>query len=125
VAKQRVEAKRQRGAKKSKAAVRAKSGMAPTKAASKELARKTAPKKVKKKPAARKPSKPVSPVASAEVERAAARPTEPKPQAFFDPQGGQKDFTGDTKAHTKPEDQRGHIRMTAPRTWSNRQPGRG
>jgi len=91
--------------------------MAPTK-----LARKAAPTKVKKKAAARKPSKPV---ASVEVERAPATPTEPKPQAFFDPQGGQKDFTGDTKAHTKPEDQRGHIRMTAPRTWSNRQPGRG
>lgn len=125
MAKKRVEGKRQRGAKKSKASTRAKSGMAPTKAASKTLARKTAPKKVKKKPAARKPSKPVSPAASAEVERTAATPTEPKPQAFFDPQGRQKDFTGDTKAHTKPEDQRGHIRMTAPPTWSNRQPGRG
>jgi len=120
VTKKRVEAKRQRVTKKSKAAVRPKSRVAPTK-----LARKAAPTKVKKKPVARKPSKPASPVASAEVERAPATPTEPKPQAFFDPQGGQKDFTGDTKAHTKPEDQRGHIRMTAPRTWSNRQPGRG
>ena len=125
MAKKRVEAKRQRGAKRAKPAARAKYGMAPTKAASKKLARKTAPKKVKQKPAARTPSKPVSPVASVEVERAAATPTEPKPQAFFDPHGGKKDFTGDTKAHTKPEDQRSHIRMTAPRTWSNRQPGRG
>ena len=125
MAKRRVEAKRQRLAKKSKAAGRAKPGMAPTTAASKKSARKTATKKVKKSTAARPRSTPVSPIASAEVERAAATPTEPKPQAFFDPHHGQKDFTGDTKAHTKPEDQRAHIRMTAPRTWSNRQPGRG
>jgi hypothetical protein len=29
------------------------------------------------------------------------------------------------REHTKPEDQRGNIRSKAPRTWSNRQPGRG
>ena len=126
MAKKRVEARRQRGTKKAKGVVRAKSKVAPKqKAASKKLARKSAPTTVKKKPSARKPSKPLSTAASAKVERAPAIPTEPKPQAFWDPQGGHGDFTGDTKAHTKPEDQRAQIRMKAPRTWSNRQPGRG
>ena len=125
VAKKRVEAKRQRGTKKVKPASRAKAKIAPKKAASKKLTRKAVLTKVKIKPAARKPSKPLSTPAPAKVEPAPAIPAEPKPQAFFDPKGGQAHVTGNTKAHTKPEDQRGHIRMTAPRTWSNRQPGRG
>lgn len=125
MAKKRVETRRDRGTKKVKAAGRAKFKIAPKKAASKKLARKAPPTKVKRKPAAQKPTKPLSTPASAEVELAPAIPTEPKPQAFFDPKARQAHFTGHTKAHTKPEDQRGHIRMTAPRTWSNRQPGRG
>ena len=124
MAKKRVEAGRQRGTKKVKAASRAKFKAMPKKAASKSAARKAAPTKVKRKPAARKPSKTSTP-ASADVKLAPANPAEPKPHAFFDPKGEHAQFTGNTKAHTKPEDQRGHIRMTAPRTWSNRQPGRG
>jgi hypothetical protein len=108
-----------------KPASRVKAKVAPKKAASKKLARKAAPMKVKSKPAARKPSKPIAKPAAAEVELAPAIPAEPKPHAFFDPKGGQAHAMGNPKAHTKPEDQRGHIRMTAPRTWSNRQPGRG
>ena len=125
MAKQRLEARRQRSAKKVKASVRAKSKVAPKKAASRKLARKSAPTAVKKKPSARKPSQSLSTKAPAEVERAATIPTVPEPQAFWDPQGGQSNFIGDTKAHTKPENQREHIRRKAPRTWSNRQPGRG
>ena len=125
MAKKRTEARRQRGTKKVKPASRAKAKVAPKKAASKNLAREAAPTKAKKKPAARKPSKPLSKPASAQVELTPAIPAEPKPHAFFDPKGERAPFTGDAKAHTKPEDQRGHIRMTAPRTWSNRQPGRG
>jgi hypothetical protein len=128
VAKKRIEARRQRGTKKVKPASRAKAKVAPKTAASKKLARKAAPTKVKSKPAkpaARKPSKPLPAPPSAQVKLAPAIPAEPKPHAFFDPKGEHAQFTGDAKAHTKPEDQRGHIRMTAPRTWSNRQPGRG
>ena len=124
MATKRVESRRQRGRKKVKAAGRAKSAVAPTKATSKTPARKAAPTRVKNKPAARKSSRPLSTPASAEVELARVAPTEAKPQAFFDPKGGHAHFAG-TKAHSKPEDQRAHIRMTAPRTWSNRQPGRG
>lgn len=125
MAKKRVEATRRRSTKKAKAPVRAKSKAAPKKAASRKLTRKVVPTAVKKKPSARKPSKSLSVTAPAEVERAATIPKESEPHAFWDPQSGQSNFTGDTKARTKPEDQRAHIRMTAPRTWSNRQRGRG
>src|SRR5688572_31031089 len=123
-------AKRPRSSKKVKAPVRAKATAAPKKAASKrpastKPAREAARTAAKKKPSARKPSKAPLAAAPTGVERATATPTEPEPQAFWDPQGGQSAFTGDAKAHTKPGDQRSHIRMTAPRTWSNRQRGRG
>ena len=125
MAKKRMEARRQRSAKKVKAPVRAKSKVAPKKAASKKPARKAAPIAAKKKPSQRKPSKSLSMAAPAGVERRTTTRAEPEPQAFWDPHGGQSPFTGDGKPHTKPEDQRAHIRMTAPRTWSNRQRGRG
>jgi hypothetical protein len=48
-----------------------------------------------------------------------------KPQPFWDPTGASASFTGAAKARTKPADQRATIRAQAPRTWSNRQPGRG
>ena len=127
--KKRVETRRQPATKKVKTAVRAKSRVAPgKKTASKRSVRKAAPttqKKNKNKPSDRRQPKPLSTAASAEPTRTPATSTDPKPQAFWDPQGGQTDVTGDTKVHTKPEDQRAHIRMTASRTWSNRQPGRG
>ena len=135
MAKKQTAAKRRRGAQKVKAPVRPKSNVAPKKAAtkkatrkkvaSKKPARKAAPTTANKKLAARKPSKSVLTTAPAAVERPTTAPTEPEPQAFWDPKGGRSAFTGDSKAHTKPADQRSHIRMTAPRTWSNRQPGRG
>ena len=147
MAKKRVQAGRKRSTKKVKAPVRAKSKaaaktkVAPRKAASKKKlaskkpasqrpaskrpTRKATPTAAKQKPAARKPSKSLSTAAPEVVERATPAPPEPEPQPFWDPKGGQSAFRGDSKAHTKPEDQRAHIRMTAPRTWSNRQPGRG
>ena len=76
------------------------------------------------KPADRKPSKPISQPIPAEVLPAPPVHAGP-PHAFWDPQGTTSHFTGDAKAHTKPEDQCAHIRMKAPRTWSSRQPGRG
>jgi hypothetical protein len=126
-----VKARRQPGAKKAgktkkaKAPVRAKSKVASKKAVSKKPARRPAPPTAKKKLSPRKPSKAASTMAVAEVERGVTTPAEPEPQAFWDPKGGQSEFRGDAKAHTKPEDQRAHIRMQAPRTWSNRQRGRG
>ena len=112
MAKKRVAAKRQRRAPKSKPVVRAK------------ITTRRSPKKANKKPADRKRSKPISRPAPAEG--TPAPPVPPgQPQPFFDPKGTTSHFTGDAKAHTKPEDQRAHIRMKGPRTWSARQPGRG
>lgn len=130
MAKKLMKAKRQRSAKKAKAPVRAKSKgapkkVAPRKATPKKPARKAASTAAKKMPSARKPSKSLSKTAPAGVERATTTPPASEPQAFWDPKGGQSAFTGDAKAHTKPGDQRAHIRMTAPSTWSNRQRGRG
>ena len=137
MAKKRVEARRKLSAKKvKKAPVRAKSKLArkskaaPRKAASKrpaskKPARKATPIAAKTKPAARKPWKSRSTAPPAVVERAVTTPTEADPHPFWDPKGEQSAFTGDAKAHTKPPDQRAHIRMTAPSTWSNRQRGRG
>jgi hypothetical protein len=125
MAKKQLKAKRPPSATKAKRPVRVKSKAAPKKAASRKPARKVAPTAVKKKPSARKPSMPVSKAVQADVEPRTTTPTEPGPTAFWDPQAGKSEFPGDSKAHTKPEDQRAHIRMTAPRTWSNRQPGRG
>jgi hypothetical protein len=139
MAKKQTSAKRRRGAKKVTTSARKKSNVVRKKAATKKATRKkvaskkptrrAAPAPANKRLAARKPSRSVSKsvltTAPAAVERPATAPTEPEPQAFWDPKGGRSAFTGDSKAHTKPADQRSHIRMTAPRTWSNRQPGRG
>ena len=104
--------KRQPRAKAAQAPARRRSKVAPKKAASRKPARKAAVRAAAKRrtPAA------VEPVAAVQ---------EPKPQAFWDPHGRQADFPDETKAHTTPPDQRAHIRMKAPRTWANRQPGRG
>ena len=123
MAKKRVGPKRLRSAKKVKASVRAKSKGAPRKAVSKKPTRKAAP-VVKKRPSARTALKSQSTTAPAGAEPTTT-PPEQESHAFWDPKGGPSAFTGDTKAHTKPGDQRAHIRMTAPRTWSNRQPRRG
>jgi hypothetical protein len=124
VAKTGVEVRGLGSVKKAKAPVRASSKVAPKKAASRKLTGRSVPTVVKKKPSA-KPSKPRLTTALAPVERAATVSKEAKPHVFWNPHGRQSDVTGDTKAHTKPEDQRADIRMKAPRTWSNRQPGRG
>ena len=124
VAKKRVVTRRQRRTKKAKPVARTKARVKAKSAAPKRSAGKALRAKVKAKPSARKPSKPLPPPPS-EANSAPAVSPDPKPQAFWDPQGGHAEFTGDSKAHTKPEDQRAHIRMTSPRTWSNRQRGRG
>jgi hypothetical protein len=134
MAKKRMAAKRSKGMKKTtgkpKSRVRTKAkpvprGRAKSRKPGPAPAVKRSSPKAPRRTAAKSTVSTAKPTLSVPIDRGAPAALEPKPGAFWDPKSEHSTFTGDPKAHTKPEDQRSHIRMQAPRTWSNRQPGRG